>query len=100
MQDQGGDNPNGNSNNTAQTLKAGRYQHYKGQFYQVLATARHSETREWVVVYRCLYDDFSLWVRPLAMFVETISDATGAQIPRFRYIDENECTDSDFSRPT
>jgi hypothetical protein len=38
-------------------LKLGRYRHYKGKFYQVLAAARHSETREWVVVYRCLYDD-------------------------------------------
>jgi len=87
-------------NDVAQTLKVGRYQHYKGQFYQVLATARHSETREWVVVYRCLYDDFSLWVRPLAMFVETIADASGAQIPRFRYLDENGCADSDLNLPT
>ncbi len=83
----------------AAALKTGRYQHYKGQFYQVLATARHSESREWLVVYRCLYDDFSLWVRPLAMFVETITDPVGAQIPRFRYVDENGCTDSDFDAP-
>ena len=81
----------------AAALKAGRYQHYKGQFYQVLATARHSETREWVVVYRCLYDDFSIWVRPLSMFVEMITDGLGGLIPRFRYVDENGYTDSELS---
>ena len=77
-----------------QSLPAGRYQHYKGQYYQVLATARHSETRECLVVYRCLYDDFSLWVRPLAMFVETVTGADGVTLPRFRYVDENGCTET------
>jgi hypothetical protein len=72
----------------AAELKVGRYQHYKGQFYQVLATARHSETREWVVVYRCLYDDFSIWVRPLEMFVENVTLDNGQHVARFAYIAE------------
>jgi hypothetical protein len=71
-----------------QPLKEGRYRHYKGQYYQVLATARHSETREWLVVYRCLYDDFSIWVRPMAMFVETVSLENGECVPRFAYESE------------
>ncbi len=69
-------------------LKEGRYRHYKGQCYQVLATARHSETREWLVVYRCLYDDFSIWVRPLAMFVEWVTLENGQHVPRFAYESE------------
>ena len=47
-------------------LPVGRYRHYKGNFYEVIGTARHSETEEVMVVYRCLYGDGSLWVRPLA----------------------------------
>ena len=74
--------------NAAQPLKEGRYRHYKGQYYQVLATARHSETREWLVVYRCLYDDFSIWVRPYAMFVESVTLENGQHVPRFAYESE------------
>lgn len=68
------------------TVQPGRYRHYKGNFYEVLGTARHSETREWLVVYRCLYGDFSLWVRPLAMFVETVA-VDGRPVPRFARCD-------------
>ncbi len=60
----------------------GRYRHYKGGEYRVIGTARHSETDELLVVYRCLYDNDSLWVRPLAMFMETVVVA-GQEIPRF-----------------
>lgn len=63
----------------------GRYRHYKGNDYEVLGIARHSETEEELVVYRCLYGDASLWVRPLAMFVETVTEA-GQQVPRFEWV--------------
>jgi len=68
-------------------LRPGRYRHYKGNDYQVLGVARHSETGEQLVVYRCLYDDFSLWVRPLAMFMETVA-IDGRQVPRFAWVGE------------
>ncbi|XID76100.1 DUF1653 domain-containing protein [Alkanindiges sp. WGS2144] len=61
----------------------GIYKHYKGQHYQVLYCARHSETQEWQVVYRCLYGDFSVWVRPLAMFTEQVYLTPTQQVPRF-----------------
>lgn len=54
------------------SIVAGIYRHYKGQDYQVLDVARHSESEEEFVVYRCLYGDYGLWVRPLAMFKETV----------------------------
>jgi len=60
----------------------GRYRHYKGGEYEVIGTARHSETDELLVVYRCLYDNDSLWVRPLLMFEETVIVA-GRKVPRF-----------------
>lgn len=66
----------------ADRLKPGRYRHYKGKFYEVIGTARHSETDELLVVYRCLYGDYSLWVRPLEMFIETV-EAGGLAVPRF-----------------
>ena len=66
-------------------LKPGRYRHYKGNDYQVLGVAFHSETGEQLVVYRCLYGDFSLWVRPLAMFTETVA-IDGRQVSRFAWV--------------
>jgi hypothetical protein len=60
----------------------GRYRHYKGGEYRVIGTARHSESYELLVVYRCLYDNDSLWVRPLSMFGETVV-ADGQELPRF-----------------
>lgn len=72
---------------TAGSLQPGRYRHYKGNYYQVLETARHSETEELMVVYRCLYGDHSLWVRPLGMFLETIV-VDGKETPRFERCDE------------
>lgn len=68
-------------------VKQGIYQHYKGQLYQVFHVATHSETGEKVVVYQCLYDDYSMWVRPLEMFMETV-EIDGEVIPRFKLIQE------------
>jgi hypothetical protein len=60
----------------------GIYRHYKGQHYRVLGTARHSETMEPLVVYQALYGEFGLWVRPAAMFSETI-ERDGQPMARF-----------------
>jgi len=60
----------------------GIYQHFKGARYEVIGTGRHSETEEPLVFYRKLYDDYSFWVRPLAMFVEHV-DRDGYRGPRF-----------------
>ncbi len=67
------------------TVRLGRYRHYKGKDYTVIGVARHSETEEELVVYRKEYDDRSLWVRPLAMFVEQVQVA-GKAVPRFAYL--------------
>ena len=64
------------------TVQPGRYRHYKGKDYEVLGVARHSETEELMVVYRCLYGDFGLWVRPLEMFQESV-EVAGRIVPRF-----------------
>ena len=66
--------------------KPGRYRHYKGKEYLVIGVARHSETMEELVVYRTLYGDYSIWVRPQAMFLETIL-INGQTAPRFAYIE-------------
>lgn len=63
----------------------GRYRHYKGGEYEVVGVARHSETDERLVVYRPLYNDTGLWVRPLAMFLETVT-VDGRPVPRFAYV--------------
>jgi hypothetical protein len=63
----------------------GRYQHYKGNEYEVLGVARHSETDEELVVYRPLYGAGGLWVRPRAMFCDTVT-VGGLMVPRFRYV--------------
>ncbi|WP_415891883.1 DUF1653 domain-containing protein [Neptuniibacter sp. PT8_73] len=67
-------------------VPAGRYQHYKGPEYIVLDVARHSETEEWLVVYKLGYGDESTWVRPLGMFVETVTLEDGSVVPRFKKI--------------
>lgn len=66
-------------------LTPGRYRHYKGQDYEVLDLARHSETEDWHVVYRPLYQDSGLWIRPLEMFCEILNHE-GQEVPRFRYL--------------
>lgn len=64
------------------TIKPGRYRHFKGNEYEVIGTARHSETLEELVVYRALYDNGGLWVRPAAMWSEIV-DRDGYRGPRF-----------------
>lgn len=68
-------------------IELGHYQHYKGGKYLVIGVAKHSETKEDLVVYVSLYDNdmSSLWVRPLKMFVEDI-EIDGNKVPRFRKI--------------
>lgn len=64
------------------TIQPGRYRHFKGKEYQVIGTARHSETLEEMVVYRALYGDGGLWVRPAAMWSELV-EGDGYRGPRF-----------------
>lgn len=71
-------------------IKTGLYRHYKGNDYFVFQVAHHSETREPLVFYRCLYGDYSWWVRPLEMFTETVELASET-IPRFRFVRELSC---------
>lgn len=66
-------------------IEAGVYRHYKGRQYQVLGVARHSENEEEMVVYRQLYGDFTLWVRPAAIFGAEVTVA-GETVPRFQWI--------------
>jgi len=68
------------------TVAAGRYRHFKGREYEVLGIARHSETLEELVVYRQLYGDGGLWVRPAAMFAESVQHE-GRTVPRFARLD-------------
>lgn len=68
-------------------IKPGRYRHFKGKEYQVLGMARHSETLETLVVYRALYGEGGLWVRPAAMWNETV-EREGNIFRRFTYIGE------------
>ena len=66
-------------------ITLGRYRHYKGNEYTVLGVARHSETLEELVVYRQEYGDRGLWVRPAAMFAETV-EVNGQTVPRFAFL--------------
>lgn len=68
-------------------IQPGRYRHYKGNDYEVVGVAKHSETEEEVVVYRALYGERGLWVRPLAMFLETVV-VEGRPQPRFQFVAE------------
>ena len=66
-------------------IKPGRYRHFKGNEYEVIGRARHSETQEEMVIYRALYGDFGLWVRPARMWNETV-ERDGKTFRRFTYI--------------
>lgn len=68
-------------------LKPGRYRHFKGKEYRLLALAKHSETLESMVVYQALYGEKGLWVRPAAMWGETVK-REGYSGPRFTYVGE------------
>lgn len=68
-------------------MKYGLYKHYKGMQYHVFASCQHSETLEELVIYRALYGDYGLWVRPKIMFLESV-EVNGATQPRFQYIRE------------
>ncbi|HUW21491.1 MAG TPA: DUF1653 domain-containing protein [Candidatus Bathyarchaeia archaeon] len=77
-------------------IKLGKYRHYKGNFYEVIGIARHSETLEQMVVYRDLYktDEFgdnALWVRPLKMFMGK-AEVNGKKVSRFKYIGSSSCS--------
>ncbi|RDV24043.1 DUF1653 domain-containing protein [Alteromonas aestuariivivens] len=70
-------------------LKTGFYRHYKGNFYEVLGVATHSEDESKLVVYRPCYGDRALWVRPLSMFGEYV-EVEGQSVPRFDYTGDTE----------
>ena len=68
-------------------FKKGVYKHYKGKKYMLIDVALHSETLEEMVVYRAMYDDEKMWVRPAYMWHEEV-DVDGARVPRFEYVGE------------
>ena len=70
-----------------ESIKPGRYRHFKGKEYEVLGVARHSETEDELVVYRALYGDFGLWVRPVSMWNETV-ERDGKTFRRFTSLGE------------
>lgn len=70
------------------SIRCGRYRHYKGLLYEVIDTVRHSETLEPMVLYRALYGEQGLWVRPAAMFVEQVQ-VDGLWQPRFLFMAED-----------
>ena len=73
-------------------LQPGKYRHFKGGLYEVVGIALHSETREEMVVYRPLYGEGGLWVRPLHMFLECVV-VDGVTTPRFQRVDSSTSRD-------
>ena len=67
-------------------IKPGKYRHFKGNMYEVITIAIHSETREEMVVYRALYGDGGVWVRPASMWTETV-EHNGETVSRFTFIE-------------
>ena len=72
-----------------ETVKPGRYRHFKGKYYEVIGVARHSETEEELVVYRPLYGERGLWVRPLSMWNELV-ERDGKTCRRFTWAGDEE----------
>lgn len=70
-------------------IKPGIYRHFKGNLYEVLYTAKHSETMEPMVVYRALYGEHGVWVRPAAMWIEHV-EKNGYSGPRFSPVEDTE----------
>jgi len=66
-------------------IQKGIYRHYKGNEYEVIAVAKHSETGEQMVVYRALYGEYGVWVRPYEMFVEEL-ELDGIKVARFTFL--------------
>lgn len=71
----------------AEHIRPGKYRHFKGNEYEVIGTARHSESLEDMVVYRALYGEGGLWVRPASMWNETV-ERDGKSYPRFTFLEE------------
>lgn len=78
-------------------IKLGRYRHFKGNEYNVLYVAKHSETLELMVVYQALYGDGGIWVRPASMWNEEV-EVDGVIYKRFEYIDEKNKLSNNGSR--
>ena len=70
-----------------ETIRPGIYRHFKGNLYEVIASAKHSETLEELVVYRALYGEHGVWVRPVSMWNETV-ERDGKTYQRFTYIED------------
>jgi hypothetical protein len=68
-------------------VKKGKYRHFKGNEYEVIGFAKHSETCEEMVIYRALYGDGQVWVRPVSMWNESV-EYNGKTCPRFTYIEQ------------
>jgi hypothetical protein len=81
---------------TKPKLQPGLYRHFKGGQYQVIDLARHSETEEWMVVYRPLYGERALWVRPLDLFTDS-KLVDGHKVPRFQHIGDVPADDPSVS---
>ena len=80
-------NKNKTANRGENMIKPGKYRHFKGKEYEVIGVAKHSETLEEMVVYRQLYGEHGLWVRPASMWEETV-ERDGKTYKRFTYIGE------------
>lgn len=68
-------------------FRLGQYRHFKGNLYDLIGKVRHSETQEQMVLYRALYGEGGLWVRPYQMFFDTI-EREGQEFKRFEYVNE------------